>query len=648
MTLRIGYVQAVNVHDALWYQDIAYGFLASQIARDHGDAVEMRRILTPADVVGLHVLGVSFTSQDYGIAKSVAEAAKQVNPRVNVVGGGHHVSFLPQTLSHVFDVGVIGEGERTFSELVGAIARDGGLPDEEDLATIQGIAYHDGGQVVTTEPRPAVERLDDLPIPVRLPGERPFLATSRGCPFRCSFCASQAFWRRVRFHSPERVVAEIEQILAQYPGQPVNIQDDLFVADRKRFARIVYLLEERGLAQSAGYSFSVRANLVDDELCRHIARLKVDSVCFGAESGTDRILAMANKGLTVAVNQRALDVLAQHGIRCTVSAIVGWPTETEAEVRETYDFLHRNVAASKLSPGSVVNVLSPMPGSRIWAEWVEREHINVMDFDWNRLGLYANWRHSSCGSFDAWREARRQANTVYLGTLEQERMLNVMAEYEGGTAQVAANGRGIVFPESRMAHLYLDGRNGIEVGGSAHNPFNIARCRNVDVTDDMGTIFKAEERNMCGRAAKVDVVAPADKLPMPDESEGYVLSSHVLEHIWDVFGCLKEWDRVLERGGIVFCIVPLPTALPSDIGRPMTTVAELVERHERHTSPGPEAVPWGHHNVFSVESLAGIIDHARTVYGLPWVWREKLPVDDKVGNGSLVVLQKGKPVQEEP
>lgn len=188
------------------------------------------------------------------------------------------------------------------------------------------------------------------------------------------------------------------------------------------------------------------------------------------------------------------------------------------------------------------------------------------------------------------------------------------------------------FKESKLAHSLLDGKNGIEIGASAHNPFNIHGCKFVDYTDDMETVFKKEEFSLCREKQRVDYVAVAWDLPFEDESQDYVLTSHVLEHCWDVLGTLREWLRVLKRGGIIYMTLPHPERT-FDRGRPITTWDELLER-----------------NPLSKEQFDRDINLHFSVW-LPESWErvEKfLPVDllfiedpdDKVGNGFTVVLVK--------
>jgi len=113
----------------------------------------------------------------------------------------------------------------------------------------------------------------------------------------------------------------------------------------------------------------------------------------------------------------------------------------------------------------------------------------------------------------------------------------------------------VKFRESKLAHKYLDGLVGLEIGGSAHNPFGL-NTKNVDYTADLDTVFKQEEIKLCGEALKVDIVAPGDQLPVPDNSQDFVISSHVIEHFFDPIKALKEWLRVVKPGGYIFVIGP--------------------------------------------------------------------------------------------
>lgn len=119
----------------------------------------------------------------------------------------------------------------------------------------------------------------------------------------------------------------------------------------------------------------------------------------------------------------------------------------------------------------------------------------------------------------------------------------------------------------------------LKLGAAAHNPFNLPRCKHVAPQRDF-EFYKGEQIQMCGAYAEVDVFAEAHDLPFEADSLDYVISSHVVEHLPDIPRAFKEWDRVVRDGGYVFMIVPHPTALPEDVGLPLSTVEEIVKASE--------------------------------------------------------------------
>jgi ubiquinone/menaquinone biosynthesis C-methylase UbiE len=186
------------------------------------------------------------------------------------------------------------------------------------------------------------------------------------------------------------------------------------------------------------------------------------------------------------------------------------------------------------------------------------------------------------------------------------------------------------FRESALAHKYLDGLKGLEIGGSAHNPFGLD-TKNVDYTDSMETMFKKAEIRNCGEAMKVDIIASGDKLPFEDESYDFIISSHVLEHFPDPIKALKEWYRVIKPGGYIFAIVPHKDRT-FDKDRPRTTLKELIERHEKGLKP-PEDLHT-HYSVWITEDLIELIEY------LGWNLVEYQDSDDKVSNGFTILIQK--------
>jgi SAM-dependent methyltransferase len=178
--------------------------------------------------------------------------------------------------------------------------------------------------------------------------------------------------------------------------------------------------------------------------------------------------------------------------------------------------------------------------------------------------------------------------------------------------------------DSALAHRWLDGLKGVEIGGAAHNAFHLDTL-NVDRTRDMDTVYKREELECAGVAMAVDVVAEGDDLPFPDDAFDFVLASHVLEHLPDPIRALQEWRRVARR--YVFVVLPHRDRT-FDRDRPVTPVDELLRRHEQGLRSDDDR----HWTVWTCESFLELCERL----GVEVL--EHQDPDDKQGNGFAVVL----------
>ena len=178
--------------------------------------------------------------------------------------------------------------------------------------------------------------------------------------------------------------------------------------------------------------------------------------------------------------------------------------------------------------------------------------------------------------------------------------------------------------DSALAHRRLDGLRGLEIGGAAHNDFHLDTI-NADRFGSLDTVFKAEELRACGRAMAVDVVAPGDRLPFAGDSVDFVLASHVIEHFPDPIAALEEWRRVARR--VIVLVVPHRDRT-FDRDRPLTPLAELVERHATGFASDEDR----HWSVWTLATFTELCDHLR----LPVL--DALDPDDKTGIGFMVAL----------
>lgn len=176
----------------------------------------------------------------------------------------------------------------------------------------------------------------------------------------------------------------------------------------------------------------------------------------------------------------------------------------------------------------------------------------------------------------------------------------------------------------KLVRSYLGPLQGIEVGGAAHNDF-VLNALNVDRYAEMDTVYKHAERATWGRAKPVDIVAAGHRLPLADQSVDFVFASHVIEHIPDPIAALREWQRVARE--YLVLIVPHRDRT-FDRDRPVTPVAELVERH----AAGFESDEDRHWTVWTHESF---LELCREL-GLEVI--ESRDPDYKGANGFAVVL----------
>ncbi|HYI35943.1 MAG TPA: methyltransferase domain-containing protein [Thermoleophilaceae bacterium] len=175
-----------------------------------------------------------------------------------------------------------------------------------------------------------------------------------------------------------------------------------------------------------------------------------------------------------------------------------------------------------------------------------------------------------------------------------------------------------------LAQRWLGGLKGIEVGGAAHNDFEVDAL-NVDRYAEYDTVYKREELRMWGTVKKVDLVAPGDDLPLKDQAVDFVLASHVIEHFPDPVAALSEWVRVSRR--YLFLVVPHRDRT-FDRGRDLTPVDELLDRHARGFASEEDA----HWSVWTCESFLALCD------ALGLVVCDHRDPDYEGGNGFVVVI----------
>ena len=307
-----------------------------------------------ADVFGM----TSLTSNRRGLGFA-AQCIRDRHPRAHIAVGGPHATALPaETLLHhpAVDTVVIGEGERTFEELIGR------LETGEPTTGIAGTAWRDDdGEVQIGPPRPRIKDLDSL-VPVHEHFPCYILLTSRGCPNQCTFCAGGALGqRRVSFHSVDYVLDSIEKALAKLDAPMLAIKDDTFTVNRRRAMEICQGILDRKL--NFLWSCDTRADAVDEELLLAMRRAGCQRICLGVESGSPEILKTIKKNVTTEQILAATQMAKKAGLAVHFYMMAGNRGETGETFRQSLAFINR------AQPNEFIFcVLSVFPGTEEFDE----------------------------------------------------------------------------------------------------------------------------------------------------------------------------------------------------------------------------------------------------------------------------------------
>lgn len=323
--------------------------------------------------------------------------------------GGPHVTCLPHKLSEFADVGVIGEGEETFLELM-QLFLDERRFNPIKLKTIPGIVFRDNGQLTQTESRSPIKPLDKIPMPDReLLHIEEFLKpsqilmtneylrgatmlSSRGCPFKCIYCHVQSKWGKPRYHSATRVAEEVELLVKKYGVEGIYIEDDLFVSSLKRIHAITEGLKRSGVHGNIRFFLDLRANLVNEKLAIALKEMGVVKAALGLESGSEQILRYLKGGdVTVQQNRRAVQLLNRVGIGCHCCFMIGAPPETRQDIRKTQDLI-REILDMNVRNFCQITVTTPLPGTGLWEYALEKGMVSE-DVDWRQFSLSPETTH---------------------------------------------------------------------------------------------------------------------------------------------------------------------------------------------------------------------------------------------------------------
>lgn len=328
------------------------------------------------------ILGVSCVSATYPIARDVLIHVKSKHPNLRTIIGGHHATFMYKEVIQETGVDYVcrGEGEEVFAALLKALQHDDTYP------AIPGIVFYKDGKFHNDETIALIEDIETLPrITLDLVAPEfsfsPKIVSSRGCPFRCSFCSISAFYNgKYRQRSVESVIADIKDYVS-WGFDSFWFHDDNLTVDIKWVERFC----EQLLAENLKIHYNCMTRV--DTICKHpdlIAKMSASGcslVSIGIESGIPEVLERMHKKINVDQIKEAIKILNRLSISHNWYMIIGSGDEFD-----TPEYIEKNIKFfSSLPFGYVlISILTPFPGTELFNKLQAEDrirHYNWEDYD---------------------------------------------------------------------------------------------------------------------------------------------------------------------------------------------------------------------------------------------------------------------------
>jgi len=345
------------------------------------------------------VVGFGGLFADRFIVRDIIKELTPYRKNFKIVIGGNMVTPIPEFMLNKLsaDIGVIGEGELIFTELVTRILNG------KDYSDVKGIVFKDGGKVVNTGPGKYLENLDDLPpfnyekIPMEhfikaykfyktstrnslyTPLTRSgAVSTGRGCPFKCNFCYHYNKYRLIKI---PKIIEQVKELKEKFNINLLRFLDDVTLVNKKRTLELCGAL----MREKIKLPYTVNAHLsnLDEEMARVLKESGCIGISLGLESGSQRILDRINKGVKVEQIKKGLDLLRKYKISWSGCVQIGQLGETEHDVKLTKDLYSPYI--DEFSTMSVA-ITTPYPGTPLYHYGIKTGLIKDDEYLFNGLG----------------------------------------------------------------------------------------------------------------------------------------------------------------------------------------------------------------------------------------------------------------------
>jgi radical SAM superfamily enzyme YgiQ (UPF0313 family) len=312
--------------------------------------------------------------------KNLTALKKTTGAKIMV--GGPHATYFHKTVlkeCQAIDVVIRHEFDTKIANVVSNINK---------LKTVPGITYRNGTAIHDNGDGEYCENLNAVPFPDRdtIPWKwyleawytrQPFMnmMTSRGCPYRCSFCLwpQSMYGHKQRFRSLDNVFSEINELVDRHELKEVNIDDGTFTTNKKRVIEFCQRLRRENIKLI--WTCNGRVDTLDDEMLSEMKASGCKMIRLGVESGSQKVLDKIKKGLTLKQIEEGVKLVKKHGIQALGGFMFGFPYDSKETVQQTIQF------AKKLSPDQVqFSVSMCYPGTSLYEYAMENNLLLVRSF----------------------------------------------------------------------------------------------------------------------------------------------------------------------------------------------------------------------------------------------------------------------------
>ncbi len=376
------------------YQGILY---VAAAARDAGH----KAVVVLADSSTLHryirrykpdVIGFTCVTALYPVVSQMIRFVKKKHPKIITVVGGHHVSFMYQETLQETGVDFVcrGEGEEIFPALLQALEKGERHPNIQGMAYLKDGNFHCNEKIVLLEDINRIPRITmDLVAPDF--SFTPKIVSSRGCPFKCTYCSISAFYNgKYRQRRVEDVIQDIKDYISWGYDQ-FWFHDDNVTVDAKWIARFCDLVQSEKLKFSFNCMSRVDLICKDPKLMARLAAAGCKMMSIGIESGVPEVLKSINKKISLDQIHKAVSIMKNLGISYDFFMLLG-----SGDEYDTPEIIEKNIKFFSKLPGLIlISILTPFPGTAIYEKLKQEKrirHYNWENYDiihcvYNPLGM---------------------------------------------------------------------------------------------------------------------------------------------------------------------------------------------------------------------------------------------------------------------